>query len=159
MEECLICEELLADDDVSRVQEKDLKRLISSSIERGEKSHDKKFKSADIVNIHRTCWRQYNNERSIAAAKRRGSAGTLTSNLSEHAELQVFDFKNFCFICAQAADANFVKQQMKNKNHLRRVVSLVSTDSARDTVLKLLKLRKKTSFRSMFLLALKMFPV
>lgn len=60
MEECFICEKTLADGNFSQVKEKGIKKLISSSIKRGENSHQQKLESLDSVVIHTVCWKKYN---------------------------------------------------------------------------------------------------
>lgn len=129
-DKCFICDQLLSDDDVVEVR-RGLQTLKNASVSRGD-GNIEYLNTVNSVNVHSNCRRNYTNNLSIAAHKRRQEEPS-TSISPRKKRISAFDFKKLCLFCGE--EANEVIERKKEKKY-RRVIREVSTLTFKDTVLK-----------------------
>ena len=129
---CVICnEELLPNDEVSKITTKGLKTLISSSLARNDGLVGK-FESITLpLSLHTNCRKEYTRSSSIKSyqSKRDSSSATPAESKTLRSAESQFDFKRDCLFCGEEADVS-VKLPIK-----RRSLTEVETTEFRKSIL------------------------
>lgn len=124
---CLICDELIDENDVSVVHEKGIKGLLNASVTRKDgKSSLFRWISSGVV--HTSCRKRYTRPESVAADVRSlgetesglGEAEAGPSGICRRSYIPRFDFKEKCLFCCGSIDEEFHQKQLKRENGRQR---------------------------------------
>lgn len=129
-DKCFICNESLSSGDVVEVR-RGLQTLKNASVARSD-GNIEYLNTVTVVNVHSNCRKNYTNNLSIAAFKRRQEEPS-TSTSPRKKRINSFDFKKLCLFCGEEASEEL---ERKKETKYRHAIRKVSTLTFKDTVLK-----------------------
>ena len=128
-EVCFICQK--AEGDVLTVQQRGVKTLLNSAIQRKISTHRRFLNNLSEVKVHSACQKNYNNPKLISAYLKRGPEPSTSSTL--RSTVKQFDLKNNCFYCGEKSGDDWVAKQRKlpidKQNSIHKVMKLELKES------------------------------
>lgn len=125
-----MCGKYTSEDNVVTVKKRGVQSLLSASVIRGDKEHERMLKIVDSVVMHPACQKNYANKKLAEISKRKsdgtGSSSPASSSSTPPIVLQVppsFDFANYCFVCKASCDPSI---EGKRTVERRRKISVVT---------------------------------